>query len=124
MDLESPLTTTLLQLSSTAESRVSTLAGSFTALSELFERSSAFLFRNSFFLLAFLLNVEGLSFFPGAGGLLLPGVQGEGEAGAGGAGEGEREGQALANQRLAEVQALQGRGGVLSNHCCHFRIYF
>jgi len=55
---------------------------------------------------------------PGAGVLaLLPGVQGEVE---GAHRDGDGEGHALAEQRLAEVQALVGQGGVNTTHCSHF----
>ena len=60
--------------------------------------------------------------FCDAGGVLAPGVQGEGVGGAG-VGEGEVEGLALADQCLAEVQAL-GRPGWGQHHPCSFPIYF
>ena len=45
-------------------------------------------------------------------------VEGEGEVGAGS--EGKVEGQALACQRLAEVQTLGGQGGFTFTQCSHF----
>ncbi len=48
------------------------------------------------------------------GGRHLPCVKGEGEVGASSEGEGEN--QSLACQVLAEVKALGGQGGVLSNY--------
>ena len=48
------------------------------------------------------------------------GVQGKGKAGANS--EGELESQALAHQRLAEVQTLGGQGGFIFTHCSHFGI--
>ena len=48
------------------------------------------------------------------------GVQGKGKAGANS--EGELESQALAHQRLAEVQTLGGQGGFTFTHCSHFGI--
>ena len=48
------------------------------------------------------------------------GVKGKGKAGANS--EGELESQALAHQRLAEVQTLGGQGGFTFTHCSHFGV--
>ena len=51
---------------------------------------------------------------------LRPGVKREGEGGTNV--EGEVDFQALAGQRLAEVQALEGQRGVSFIHCSHFGV--
>ena len=53
---------------------------------------------------------------------LVPCIKGEGGGGANF--EGEVEGQALANQRLAEFQALGRQRGVTFTHCSHFVMHF
>ena len=63
--------------------------------------------------LLFLLAVQGQ-------GHLMPGVKREGEVGTNV--EGEVDFQALAGQRLAEVQALDGQRGVSFIHCSHFGV--
>ena len=50
----------------------------------------------------------------------MPGVKREGEGGTNV--EGEVDFQALAGQRLAEIQAFDGQRGVSFIHCSHFGV--
>ena len=93
------------------------------------EGACLFLLRNSILRLAFLLCVEGLSFFLSTGSAasqrqsqsLAPGVQGEGEGGA--HVQGEVESLALGGQCLAKFHALGvGQGDVNFTRCSHFDV--
>ena len=93
------------------------------------EGACLFLLRNSILRLAFLLCVEGLSFFLSTGSAasqnqsqsLAPGVQGEGEGGA--HVQGEVESLALGGQCLAKFHALGvGQGDVNLTRCSHFDV--